>query len=223
MTRYDGLADWYDEQITGPLADYNSTGYETLQRLVGPGTGACLDLCCGGGITLAPLSRLGWHVVGLDESSDQLRVARSRAPDVEVVQGDATAMPFADESFDVVASVFVHTDVEDFPALVADAARVLRPGGRFVQVGTHPCFTGPFAELKDEGRRLIHPGYRETTRTSEGIGLRPGGIRASVSMRHVPLAGLLRAFIQAGLAVDHVEEPGEQDPPLFLAICARKP
>jgi SAM-dependent methyltransferase len=223
MARYDGLAEWYDGQITGPLAAYNSVAYATLHRLVGPGEGCCLDLCCGTGINLAPFSDLGWEVIGVDESSDQLRVARKRAPDAELVQADATALPFDKCSFDVVAAAFVHTDVADFTSVVAEAARVLRSGGRMVHVGTHPCFTGPFAELREDGRRLIHTGYRDTRRTTEGIGLRPGGIRSTVGMRHVPLAELLQSFTAADLVIEQAEEPGEGDPPVFLAICARKP
>jgi SAM-dependent methyltransferase len=166
---------------------------------------------------------LGWEVVGVDESADQLRVARTRVADAELVQADATALPFDEGSFDVVAMTFVHTDVSDFPSVVAEAARVLRPSGRLVHVGAHPCFTGPFAELREEGRRLIHSGYRDTRRTTKGIGLRPGGIRSKVGMRHVPLAEFLNAFADAGLFIVNAEEPGDEDPPAFLALCARKP
>jgi len=38
--------------------------------------------------------------------------------------------------------MFAHTDVDDFAAVVREVARVLSPGGRFVYVGTHPCFVG---------------------------------------------------------------------------------
>jgi SAM-dependent methyltransferase len=47
---------------------------------------------------------------------------------------------------DLVVSEFTHTDVDDFAVLAAETRRVLRPGGRFVYVGLHPCFTGPLAE-----------------------------------------------------------------------------
>ena len=62
---------------------------------------------------------------------------------------------------DLVVSEFTHTDVDDFAVLAAETRRVLRPGGRFVYVGLHPCFTGPLAEQpRGDGTRVVHPGYR---------------------------------------------------------------
>jgi hypothetical protein len=40
--------------------------------------------------------------------------------------------------------MFFHTDVEDFATVARDVARCLCPGGRFIYVGLHPCFIGPF-------------------------------------------------------------------------------
>jgi SAM-dependent methyltransferase len=95
---YDGLADWYDAYLA-PQRPY----VEPLVReLLGRGQGLCLDIGCGGGAYLPALVDLGWRVVGLDASADQLRVARERAGGLveDLVHGDATDLPFEDESFD---------------------------------------------------------------------------------------------------------------------------
>ena len=59
-----------------------------------------------------------------------LAYARAHAPGIEFVHGDATALPFDDESFDAVVAAFVLLHLGTPEHAVAEAARVLRPGGR---------------------------------------------------------------------------------------------
>ena len=73
--RYDGFASWYDER----LLPYTMAASDSIERLLGPGSGRCLDLCCGTGAHLQTLVALGWHVTGVDISEDQLRLAGQRA------------------------------------------------------------------------------------------------------------------------------------------------
>jgi ubiquinone/menaquinone biosynthesis C-methylase UbiE len=87
---------------------------DALCRLVGPGRGRCLDIGCGGGHFVHGLLELGWQLVGVDDSDDQLRIARERHPEIELVCADANALPFPDESFDAAYSTFTHTDFDDF-------------------------------------------------------------------------------------------------------------
>ncbi len=58
--RYDGIADWYDQNI----ARYSTAATPFLLRLTGIGPGRCLDLSCGTGIHLAALANAGWSVIG---------------------------------------------------------------------------------------------------------------------------------------------------------------
>ncbi|MEM1429871.1 MAG: class I SAM-dependent methyltransferase [Pseudomonadota bacterium] len=91
-----------------------------------------LDLGCGPGYLAAAAHAVGAHCTGVDFAPDMLRVARARCPGVEFVAGDAAALPFGDAQFDVVAANFVFFHLADPQAAIAEAARVLRPGGRFV-------------------------------------------------------------------------------------------
>ena len=101
---------------------------------------AALDVCCGTGAAMSHLrARCRERVVGLDFSEGMLEEAKRRvakAPgdaQVELVRGDALALPF-DEEFDVVTSVgaFGHIVPEDEDRFVRGIARALKPGGRFV-------------------------------------------------------------------------------------------
>ena len=222
--RYDGLAEWYDEFIRSTGLTPLELG--TLERLLGEGRGRCLDLGCGTGVALPALARLGWSVVGVDVSADQLRLAAERAGALaeELVLTDAAALPFADASFDAVVSLFTHTDFEDAGAVFREVARVLRAGGRLVYVGPHPCFLSPTVERRTDAPHLLHDGYRRRGWWYEAPGFRLGreGVRGRVGFNHLPLADFLNALLDAGLRLERVEEPGDDDYPLSLALTATK-
>lgn len=99
-----------------------------------PGTKA-LDLCCGHGNVASGLVRAGAQVTGLDFSAAMLDMARATVPDAEFFEGDAMALSFDDASFDAVTIGFGMPHVPDPPRVVAEARRVLRPGGRLAFSG----------------------------------------------------------------------------------------
>lgn len=98
-----------------------------------------LDLACGQGRHAVPLAAQGYDVVGLDYQANLLEVAECRAREAGVqvpfVRGDMRALPFDDASFDAVQMIFTafgyFSDAENAQVL-AEVARVLRPGGWFV-------------------------------------------------------------------------------------------
>lgn len=162
-------------------------------------------------------------MVGIDISSDQLRIARRFAGEMasELLEADAARMPFMDSSFDAVVSLWTHTDFDQPEAVFAESRRVLRPGGRFVYVGTHPCFVNPFSERLPTGMQLLHPGYRTRGWALAGPGFGQG-IRPRVGVNHLPLAALVNAVIEGGLTLKHLEEPGEEDYPTMLSLVAER-
>jgi len=215
---YDAIADWYEVYASDTSADYMDRVRRQLAGLLGTGPGRCLDLCCGTGAHAAELRRLGWEPVGVDLSAGQLRHARGRLP---VARGDAARLPVADASVPAVTCVLGHTDLPDYPAVIAEAARVLAPGGRFVHVGVHPCFCGAFADRSDPGRIVIDGGYAERERSFRSWNA--SGVRARVGAWHLPLADLVNAVTDAGLAVTRVDESGSTSIPDILALQATKP
>lgn len=213
--RYDGHAGWYD----GWNKRHAEHSAPEVLKLFGPGEGLCLDLGCGGGLYFDVLAASGRTVVGLDYSADQLRIARSRSR--RIVRADAAALPFADCTFPTVATLWISTDVDDFAAVVAEAARVLTPGGLLGYFGAHPCFNGPHSEALDDGGVRAHPTYR-LAGWHEQSPWWGQYVRRRVGMRHHPLADLLNAFMTAGLVIEHVAELGDHAVPTILAIRARK-
>ncbi|WP_433002391.1 methyltransferase domain-containing protein [Kribbella sp. CA-294648] len=217
--RYDGLADWYDEH-NAAAADSNR---EPLLDLLGPGDGMCLDLGCGTGQNLQTLRSTGRTVVGLEYSADQLRLAQQRAaPGEALIQADAAVLPFADAVFSTVAALWLSTDVDDFAAVLAEAARVLRPGGVVVFYGAHPCFNGPHTEVRADDGRIVHPTYRTVGWHPPAPWWGEGGIRQRLGMRHLPLADLLNSFTKAGLMITRTVEPRSDPVPWVLALRAEK-
>ena len=107
-----------------------------------PRGAVALDLGAGTGDLSAEFRRQGARrVTGLDVSAAMLvRAEQKYGPGgIDWLQGDALRLPFADGSFDVVASAFVMRNLPDLAGSFAEMARVLRPGGRLVGLDiTHP-------------------------------------------------------------------------------------
>ena len=221
--RFDGVADRYDAHMRGAGAPLRAATDELLRALLGSGQGRCLDVCCGTGGSVPVLRELGWDVVGVDVSGDQLRVARERVGGAaDFVQGDAASLPFEADSFDAAVFVLAHTDVDDPAAVFPDVARVLRDGGKFVFIGTHPVLVGPHAQFVDERRRVIHPGYHEAGWYERGPGISPEGLRSRVGARHTPLAELVNGVLAARLQLDHLEELKAGGTPLLALVATKR-
>ncbi|WP_405492856.1 class I SAM-dependent methyltransferase [Nocardia sp. NBC_00511] len=222
---YDEIAEWYEHTF---LADQHASAggqgadplgiRKALDVLLSEGHGPCLDIGCGTGVFAGQVRGLGWDPVGVDLSGQMLRYAVGRLP---VARADGTALPIRDASMAAAVAVMVHTDMPDYPAVVGEVARVLRPGGRFVHVGVHPCFCGGFADRGDPDAVVIRPGYGEPHWTTASWTKR--GLRDKVGASHLPLPELLRTFTENGLVLDDFMEGGGPTPTVFAVRAHRLP
>jgi 2-polyprenyl-6-hydroxyphenyl methylase/3-demethylubiquinone-9 3-methyltransferase len=129
--QYDELADqWWEP--TGGFAMLHwlaASRAEYVPPAAHPGA-VLVDLACGGGLMAPHVARLGYRHVGVDIGLAGLRIAGEHG--VMPVQGSALAVPLADACADVVLAGEVLEHVDDAGQVLAEAARLLRPGGVLV-------------------------------------------------------------------------------------------
>jgi demethylmenaquinone methyltransferase/2-methoxy-6-polyprenyl-1,4-benzoquinol methylase len=110
-----------------------------LVQAVAPTAGArVLDVATGTGMVAAELlARTDCTVLGIDQSAQMLAAARARFAGnsrVELLEGEAEALPFADQSFDALTFTYLLRYVDDPAATMRELARVVRPGGHIGMV-----------------------------------------------------------------------------------------
>lgn len=128
--QYDALADqWWE--ASGGFAALHWLAASRAGHIPPAAPGALLvDLACGGGLMAPHVARLGYRHVGVDLGEAGLRVARGHG--VVPVRGSVLAVPLADGCADVVVAGEVLEHVEDDVAVLAECARLLKPGGTLV-------------------------------------------------------------------------------------------
>ena len=142
---FDHVAGRYD--LTNDVLSLGQDRYwrREVVRAVGAKPGQkVLDLAAGTGTSSMPFERAGAQVVSSDFSLGMLAEGRHRFPALPFVAGDATALPFADDTFDAVTISFGLRNVVDVDAALLEMRRVTRSGGRLVVCEfSHPTWT-PF-------------------------------------------------------------------------------
>ncbi|MFC0505386.1 methyltransferase domain-containing protein [Micromonospora costi] len=113
-------------------ATLRARSYELLR--LRPGA-TVIDVGCGAGRAVAELADLGAHAVGVDLDPAMLAAARGRFPGIDVRAADATDLPLEDGQAQGYRADKVYHVLPDPPAALAEARRVLAPGGRVVLVG----------------------------------------------------------------------------------------
>ncbi|HET6242268.1 MAG TPA: demethylmenaquinone methyltransferase, partial [Arthrobacter sp.] len=91
-----------------------------------------LDLAAGTGTSSEPYADAGIDVIACDFSLGMLKVGKRRRPDIDFVAGDATRLPFADNTFDATTISFGLRNVNEPKKALAEMLRVTKPGGRLV-------------------------------------------------------------------------------------------
>ncbi len=202
-----------------------------------------LDIGCGEGSNTRKLAEAGGSMVAVDIAPTFIRHAQeaeAAAPlGIDYRFGDGTALPFPDAKFDFATAFMSMMDMPRQDKALAEAARVLKPGG-FLQFSIlHPCFAPPYRKvLRDDGRYFDGiDGEIETWR----FGAAPAEVKASVVPFRVPrfhrtLSEWVAMIVVAGLTIEHMAEPHVDAEtaraipyladthivPLFLHIRARK-
>lgn len=128
------------DHALGRLLDDPPRSYVTwtTRRYLRPDGARLLEGGCGRGQHVAALARAGYACVGLDSAPQTVASIQRVAPQLDVREGDVRSLPFADASFDGYWSIGVIEHFWDgYASILAEAARVLRPGGYFFLVYPH--------------------------------------------------------------------------------------
>jgi len=133
---FDQVAARYDVTNTVLSVGNDQLWRIATTRAVAPRPGErILDLAAGTGASSVSLARSGAHVVAADFSPGMIaegRRRRSGVRNLEFVEADATALPFADAEFDAVTMSFGLRNVKQPKKALAELLRVTKPGGRLV-------------------------------------------------------------------------------------------
>lgn len=208
-------ADWaclfehYATDVIMAIFDQMDVGQDT----------SLLDIACGSGLAVRMAKAAGANPSGIDAAENLIAIAQDRTPDADVRLGDMFALPWEDESFDVITSI--NGIWGECEAALAEAYRVLRPGGSIAisfwgkgHLDLKPCFmtfafNSPAAHV-DGMRRTAgigRPGVAEDMLTSVGfdVTLRDG--RTSV-LEWPDADTAWRAVASVGPAVPALKEVG---------------
>ncbi len=173
----------YDEPRNGLFDSDEPVMHEILDRLP---TGTVLDAACGTGRYAAHLAARGHRVLGVDSSREMLDRARARVPDGTFLRGDLHRLPVADGAVDAVVCALALVHVPSLVPVLAEFARVLRPGGHLVISDVHRDLVllgSVVHSLGPAGEPGLTPTYRHST------------------------GDYLRAALPVGLRVRRCEEP----------------
>ncbi len=131
--RFDAIAGAYD-QVRGHPPEVAGQIGRAIATIAGD-QALVLELGVGTGRIALPVAAAGCRVVGVDISADMLHVARAKEGGgaLWLLQGDIERLPFADGVFDATLAVHVLHLARDWRSVLAEAMRVLRPGGVFIQ------------------------------------------------------------------------------------------
>ncbi len=134
------------------LREMNRSGAKSIRDIVDLGTADArmLDAVS----QVYPLA----HCVGVEYSHDLVEYAQKQYPHLEIIQGNVQFLNFPDNSFDVAIAAAVLEHAIDPFAMLAEAARILRPGGLLIITSPHPFWeflARKCALLDDEQHCLV--------------------------------------------------------------------
>jgi demethylmenaquinone methyltransferase/2-methoxy-6-polyprenyl-1,4-benzoquinol methylase len=208
---FSGLPERYDLLSAVLSFGQDPRWRRALVSAVSPDPGErVLDVATGTGLVAAELARSGCSVVGIDQSPEMLTAARRRFAGVaggrvELIEGEAEALPFGSASFDALTFTYLFRYVEDPAATMRELARVVRPGGR---VASLEFGVPPSAPARMAWRAYTRVGLpllgRMASRDWGRVGRFLGPSITSFYRRH-PLERILGYWREAGMGAVEVQ------------------
>ena len=178
-----------------------------------------VDVGCGEGRVSRALQRLGHHVLPVDVVPAFVDAAAAHSEASTALLADAAALPLAGSSADLVVLFMVLHDVDDMPATLREAARILTAGGRACIAIGHPVQGAGDHEGPDRsGNYVMDRSYFEERRLTYMVDR--GGRHVELNFTHRPLEAYTRALEEAGFLIESLREPRPSDPLSSILIDA---
>lgn len=176
-----------------------------LARVHDSGAKTLIDIGCGEGRFCRLAQTLGLTTVGIDPVTDFIKAAQSKDPGGTYLCGFAEQLPFEDATFDLAVLYMTLIDIDDVPAAIREAKRVLRPGGRILVANLSSFSTSNGTEgwIKDADSRPIFPMGPYLQERADWVAW--DGIR--IRNWHRPLSAYMTAFLDVGLTLTYFAEP----------------
>lgn len=247
-TSWEGVARWYGKHVDKEDTVQDAVVLPGAERLLSPAPGKrYLDIACGEGAFTRLIARKpGVKVAGFDASPSLIERAKKRAPqgaDYAVADARTFAANYPAVSFDGASCLLAIQNIDEIGPVFADAAKVLKPGAKFVIVMNHPSFR----QLRqsgwgwDENRKLQ---YRRVDKYLGAydvpVQAHPGSAPDVVTHSfHRPLQAYVKALASNGFSIVDLEEwsshktsdsgpkakaenAARTEIPMFMALAARR-
>ena len=213
-------AEFWDERMAEGNDFFNLLVWPVVERLLLPRAGErLLDVACGNGVTSRRLANAKANVTAFDFSEAMIHFARKRAGEAGIdyrvidVTDREKLLELGSASFDGALCNMALMDIADIHPLMHALASLLRRNGRFVFSVVHPCFNNPAAvqmgELEDRAGTFVTTYSVKISRyltPYTQVGLAMHGQPVPHPYFHRPLSALLAPALEAGLALDAIEE-----------------
>jgi SAM-dependent methyltransferase len=216
---WEANAGWWQAGFTAGADPEYEEQILPLARQWLAGAGAVLDVGCGEGQIARLVAPSATRVVAVDPTWAQLVVAAERGGGPAYARATAAALPVATATFDAVVACLVFEHIREVDVAIAEVARVLVPGGRFVFFLNHPLLQTPNSGWIDD--QILDPPeqyWRIGPYLVEDETLEEVEKDVFIPFIHRPLSRYVNALAGCGLTIVHMEEPAP--PPGFLARAA---
>jgi len=205
---WDAHADWWKSTFTdGADPEYEA---EIVPLVIDElaGCGRILDVGCGEGQIARALARVpgGRHLVGIDPSWRQVANGAAAGGGPRYLQAQGERLPFPDDAFDGICCCLAIEHSEGGDALLAEVARVLAPGGRFLLLVNHPMYQGPDSGFVDDqilGERY----WRVGPYLREGVTVEQVDNGIEIPFFHRPLSRYLNPLAEHDVLLVKMVEP----------------